>query len=627
MREQIQGLADDVQRLLMTGGKLAAEDQSLRRRAKALRELAGQVPALTPLAAAVEHVIQATPKEATPALIQVLLLVRQVRSSLAVAGADGTGAVEPAQRGGPWFSTLEAVDLLLLYEARRKAEDSPAQRQARRSALREALTRYLGRPGQNDLRLLQPFLERLDDDDVKLAEQGLPAYGRGLIGELRQSLDFQGGARDAHAFAILCRLDPKTARSLCQKALSEGNWLFQAQALRSLAEIDPAEAERTALKMLQGKAVPQVRGAALVCLARSKADPALDQLLAGLTESGKVFEGAAEGLRKSVHPRTGHRLLDVLKAAVAEVESLTPAKGGKKKASQPSLTKPDQARRIKAEQMIMRTGDLLTARGDLKGIETILELLKHKDPDVSEAAAQSFIEIGPNARAAVPLLIQALEDNDEDVRAVVAEALGAIGPAAPESLPALVKLLEDKRWWVQTTALEALELFNEMAVGPLSEGLQSDNAEVRATSASALGNLGAHAVPVVRDLVAVLRDRSGEVRRQAVFALGQVGEAAGAQVASMVVPALADLTTDKDKDVQAGAFRSLRDFGSEARSAVPSLIKSLKDPSPQMRQLALESLEAIGPAAHAAVPEVTKLLKDRSVNVREAAKRTLAEIQ
>src|SRR5207237_1588137 len=141
-----------------------------------------------------------------------------------------------------------AGDRMPLYEAARKPEDSSTQRQTKRSAFREALSPYVGRPEQNDIRLLQPFLDRLDDDDDKLTGQALPAYGPALLGELRKSLDFQGGGRAVHAFAILCRLDPKGGKQLCRQALAEGNWVFRAQALRSLAEIDPPEAERTALK-------------------------------------------------------------------------------------------------------------------------------------------------------------------------------------------------------------------------------------------------------------------------------------------------------------------------------------------------------------------------------------------
>jgi len=54
--------------------------------------------------------------------------------------------------------------------------------------------------------------------------------------------------------------------------------------------------------------------------------------------------------------------------------------------------------------------------------------LKDNDEDVREAAAFALGEIGPDAKAAVPVLSKALRDGDEGVREAAADALEKIQP-------------------------------------------------------------------------------------------------------------------------------------------------------------------------------------------------------
>jgi len=92
-RDELQALTADVRRLLAAGGTAAVGDDGLRRRGQALRELGRKVPALASIADAVERVLGAGPTAATPALLDLLLVARQVGASLA--GTDGTGPAQP----------------------------------------------------------------------------------------------------------------------------------------------------------------------------------------------------------------------------------------------------------------------------------------------------------------------------------------------------------------------------------------------------------------------------------------------------------------------------------------------------------------------------------------------------
>ncbi len=64
--------------------------------------------------------------------------------------------------------------------------------------------------------------------------------------------------------------------------------------------------------------------------------------------------------------------------------------------------------------------------------------------------------LGEDAAIAVPELIAKLSSNDMDMRAASARALGKIGAKANESVPALSRLLKDESAWVRESAEKAL---------------------------------------------------------------------------------------------------------------------------------------------------------------------------
>jgi len=99
-------------------------------------------------------------------------------------------------------------------------------------------------------------------------------------------------------------------------------------------------------------------------------------------------------------------------------------------------------------------------------------------------AAEAMVEIGPEAKEAIPVLIPQLGDEEFMIRRVVAEALAAIGPET-EDLPALTRALQDEDYWVRTFIAEAL------------------------------GTMGAEAKEAVPVLIQALRDASWESEREA----------------------------------------------------------------------------------------------------------------
>jgi len=135
---------------------------------------------------------------------------------------------------------------------------------------------------------------------------------------------------------------------------------------------------------------------------------------------------------------------------------------------------------------------------------------------------------------------------------------------------------------------------------------------VHKAAAAALGEIGAPAVP---GLLAALRDAEEDVRREAAWVLGKIGDAAA-------VPGLLAALHDADVDVRVAAAAALGQIGDA--TAVPGLLAALHDADVDVRWTAARALERIGDAA--AVPGRLAALGDADADVRWAAAVALGQI-
>jgi HEAT repeat protein len=613
-QQQLRDLIADVDRLLVAGGNAAPGDENLRRRARTLTELGEKVPALAQIAGSVQRVVDAPPKRATAALLDLLVVVRQVRSSLAAAGSDG--AAEPVPAAVGWGTATSTRDLYPVFETVTQAGSGRA----------DALDQALERKTVLDLRLVGPLLQLLDSDNPHLpdrvAERVLPAFGKALVPDLRRNLDLKGTRCDARRLWALGKIDPAAGKDLAVTALVEGNWVLQVQALKSLAELDPSAAERLALDLVGDKTVRQVRAAALACLGQSRSGPALEALLGALPEADVIWEGGAAALATMPHPQATKRLLDDLQATLAEIETLVPPRGKRKPAKPAAQAKAEVLRLDRACKRAGRVMEVLVKRGDPRGVEITLSLLKHRMPELKHQAGDALTALGPNAKAAVPVLTKALADPDGDVRNHAVLSLGLIGSAARSALAAVAALLQDKDWSIRASAADTLKEFGKGAVPYLVKALQDPNQNTRYTALGALGDMGEDAKPAVGAIAACLKDESREVREEAASALMVLAE-----YARSALPAMVEAFRDGDALLRQDLIAALHRFGSDAKVAVPAVIDALTDLNNNLRQRAAYLLGELGGDAKEAVPALTKLLKDRDKFVRETAANALASIQ
>ncbi len=131
---------------------------------------------------------------------------------------------------------------------------------------------------------------------------------------------------------------------------------------------------------------------------------------------------------------------------------------------------------------------------------------------------------------AVPALIEALKDKDNDlyIRGNAAYALGEIKD--PQAVPPLIEALKDEDLVVRRVAAYALgKIKDPLAVPPLIEALKDEDLVVR-REGWRVRLAAVHALGQIKDprafepLIEALKDADTDVRQNAAYALGMIGD-------------------------------------------------------------------------------------------------------
>jgi HEAT repeat protein len=147
-------------------------------------------------------------------------------------------------------------------------------------------------------------------------------------------------------------------------------------------------------------------------------------------------------------------------------------------------------------------------------------------------------------------------------------------------------------------------LFREMQAG-----LKDADGDVRATAATAIGNLGPKAEPAVAALIAQLgKDDFKEARETAARALGRLGKAVPAN-RDAVKPLRRAAAEDSDPVTRTVALGALAMMDEDVPGQVLALRKFLHHDEPLVRMKAAHALGMIGTPAKAAAPEIVEVLE------------------
>lgn len=178
--------------------------------------------------------------------------------------------------------------------------------------------------------------------------------------------------------------------------------------------------------------------------------------------------------------------------------------------------------------------------------------------------------------------------------------------------------LRDPSEEIRMNAAYTLGGMGEAGLPALLDGLHEDQIEVKRESCYGLAAAGPRALT---GLIRALRADSDQTRAYAVYAIGDM-----AWRAEEAVPALTPLAVDPSEFVRRNVADALGQIRSQATSAVPALIRLMQDPDPQVRFNAVYGLAKFRAEAAAAIPILADAFYDENRYVQGHAAIALEQI-
>jgi HEAT repeat protein len=208
-----------------------------------------------------------------------------------------------------------------------------------------------------------------------------------------------------------------------------------------------------------------------------------------------------------------------------------------------------------ADEAVRQLGD--------KAMPTLLRMLSEND----SKAMLKFLELAQRQHYITFRHVPA-----ERLNAEAAWGFMALGPKGSNAVPGLVRIYKKK--------------------------ISPDSISRTAASLGYIGRPASNAVPV---LLRAVDDRDGEVRRGAIFALGQI-RAEPAEVVPALIASLQDPYSSRGSPNRVLAAQALGGYGVQAKPAVPALLQMANDPREFLASFTAEqSLKSIDPGAVARV--------------------------
>lgn len=210
---------------------------------------------------------------------------------------------------------------------------------------------------------------------------------------------------------------------------------------------------------------------------------------------------------------------------------------------------------------------------------------------------------------------------------LAAIALGA--DPTPEQLAKARRDLASETVEVRRGAIKSL-IHSDLSPHLLAEmraSLKDADGEVRATAATAIGNLAAKAEPAIPALIAQLEaDPVKEARETAARALGRIGSAVPAD-RTAVKPLQKAASGDADPVTRTVALGALAQMGEDVPGRVAALRKFLSHDEALVRMKAAHALGMIGAPARAAAAEIAAALgKETDAHRRGYVARALGNV-
>lgn len=442
----------------------------------------------------VDVAVEALSRTGAPAVVPLMEIIRSKDRDETLKAA--------ASRALHGMAPQVAYDLAPLVGDRRSMERFIAARALGEFGTEEAISVLVTMLGSTDLQL-QPHVQA-----------ALAQIGTNATPALVEALESESRLQQRSAIDALGRIaDPMAAGPLA-KIIAGNNPVLRDLALQALARIPDDAALESITAVLDDKnwsARRQV-ATALGLAGRRDGIPALLQLL---TDENQAVRRSAAASLSQLGWRPNEETDSVAAASYAVAmgywnrieqygaDAVTPILA--------FLAENAWEQRRQPTEMLVKIGE--------PAVEPCIEALSNPDRGVRHSAAYALGKIG-DTRAVQPL-IGLMTDGIEEVRATAARSLGQIGD--PAAIPVLGEHLTDVQA-VRGPAADALVRIGDEGTPVLLEALKSEDAGVRAIVADALGNT--HSLAAANALIDHLTDDVEPVRQAAVRGLVHLDEVA-----------------------------------------------------------------------------------------------------
>jgi hypothetical protein len=307
----IEESAKEVRRLAIAGSPLAIGDFRLKKLIAPLEQAGTKVPVFAQVAKSISDVVNGTEADSAARLLNLSTLLNAILYTQGQSGAVGD------YRELEVFATNCASTRTTARVLKPLIEALTSSGGGRFEIIKTAVERGTF----SDMRLIGPSIQALGDNYPEIAdlvaEKILPAYGPGIVPQLKVALDLKGKKHDARKLMVMHQLDPAGTVELCKTALEDGstevkaaaiaclgkhedclplvleqanakNKLLRAAALEALAEHDRPDVTKLFIDLVKGKALDALAGPFRSLRNR--------QVLNALLEEGRrVFESIIKG--------------------------------------------------------------------------------------------------------------------------------------------------------------------------------------------------------------------------------------------------------------------------------------------------------------------------------------------
>jgi len=227
------------------------------------------------------------------------------------------------------------------------------------------------------------------------------------------------------------------------------------------------------------------------------------------------------------------------------------------------------------------------------------------------------VRIGEVDKIVIDTLIQSMKDKDPDVKGLAADALGSLGKADKKVIEALILALKDKIYYVQQPAaysLGRLGKVDKTVIEALILALKVEDSRVRLQAADSLVRLGKAGKIVIKALRLALKDEDSDVRQQAADSLVRLGKA-DKSVTEIFIQAM----KDKYSSIWRERFDILIRLGKADKRMIDAIRLALKDQDPNVSRGAAHSLVRLGKADKNVIGVFMQAMKNEYSSARRQA--------